>query len=55
MYESEQIALMNRVSRIFQEKHKCTKEFSDWKVTEMTVEELKFTEEKSNAIHTESR
>jgi hypothetical protein len=35
-----QKSLMNRVSHIFQQKHKCTKDFSDWKVGEMTVSEL---------------
>jgi hypothetical protein len=40
LHESEHIALMNRVSRIFQDKHGCTASFSDWKVMEMTPSEL---------------
>ena len=40
MHEDEQISLMNRVSHILQQKHKCTKDFSDWKVGELTVSEL---------------
>jgi hypothetical protein len=42
LHESEQIDLMNRVARIFQTKHFCSAEFSNWKVTDMTVAELQF-------------
>lgn len=40
MHESEVVALMRRVSYIFQHKHKCSAEFSDWKVTTMSPAEL---------------
>ena len=40
MHEDEVIALMRRVSYLFQTKHNCTKTFSDWKVTDLTVREL---------------
>ena len=40
LHESEHVALMRAVSQHFQTHHKCTAEFSDWKVTEMTVDEL---------------
>jgi hypothetical protein len=40
LHENEHIELMNRVSRILQSKHKCSAEFSDWKVTEMSVSDL---------------
>ena len=39
LHESD-VALMRAVSQHFQTHHKCTAEFSDWKVTEMTVDEL---------------
>jgi hypothetical protein len=51
MHEQEQVALMRRVSHIFQTVHNCSVSFSDWKVTEMTVAELQFIEEKNNAAH----
>ena len=40
LHESDSLALMRAVSQHFQTHHKCTVEFSDWKVTEMTVDEL---------------
>jgi hypothetical protein len=40
LHEDEHIDLMNRVSRVFQTKHKCTARYSDWKVTTMSVAEL---------------
>jgi hypothetical protein len=40
MHESEIIALMGRVSYIFQTVHHCSVAFSDWKVADMTLGEL---------------
>jgi hypothetical protein len=40
MHEDDCIRLMNAVSRIFQTKHACSVEFSEWKVREMSVNEL---------------
>ena len=40
MHESDVIALMRRVSYIFQTVHHCSVVFSDWKVTDMTLNEL---------------
>jgi hypothetical protein len=42
LHESEQVALMRRVAHIFMVKHDCTAEFSNWKVTDMTVAELQY-------------
>lgn len=49
MHETDVVALMHRISHHLQTFHKCTREFSDWKVTEMTVAELQFMETKCNA------
>lgn len=40
MHESEHVALMRRVSYIFQTRHLCSVAFAEWKVTAMTVSEL---------------
>jgi putative alpha-1,2-mannosidase len=47
LHEEVLVALMRRVSHIFQTKHHCTKAFSDWKVTDMTVAELQFIDEEN--------
>lgn len=40
MHESEHVALMRRVAYIFMTRHLCTREFSEWRVTAMSVAEL---------------
>ena len=53
MHEDEVIALMRRVSNLFQTKHDCTQTFSDWKVTDLTVQELLEIEGRYNAANHE--
>lgn len=48
LHESEHVALMRRVSHTMQTKHECTQTFADWKVGDMTVDELQNFEKGSN-------
>jgi hypothetical protein len=53
LHESEVIKLMRRVSNIFQTKHKCSAEYSDWRVANLSVADLQFIEEKNERKQSE--